>query len=393
MSKKVSLGVALTAVLAAIAITFAVTMWASQKIYNGVIKDLPQRSKMYENLSRIDLIIRENYCGEIDSELVKQKIQAGYASGLGDEYSRYMTAGEYEKYKAELMGEKSGIGVEVRYDKNKNCAVISKVLANSPALSNGLKTGDEIVSVDNEKISAVNYKELSAKLSDNSNESVTVTYLRNKIENTVVVPVGYNGEAIEFKSIGSAGYLKINMFAKNTAQQFKAAVEKLISDGAKSLIIDLRDSNSGTIEYAVTTLDVAVPVPEDGGFLAQAVNGKGETTETFTSDSADISLPMTVLVNGNTSGAAELFACNLRDFGKAELVGTKTHGNGTIQKVFELDNGDALLLTVALVKPYKSDIFNKIGLEPDYRVTEDYKNGNDAVLEKAIAISEKLLNN
>lgn len=386
MSKKISLGVALTAVLAAVAITFAVTMWASQRIYNGVIKDLPQRSKMYENLSQIDLIIRENFCGEIDSELLKQKIQAGYASGLGDEYSRYMTPVEYKKYKSELQGENSAIGVDVYFDTKKNCAVIKNVFANSPALSSGLKAGDEIISIDNVKISSANYDELSDKLKNNNNESVTLVYLRNKIENTVVVPVGYNGEVIEFKSVGSNGYIKINMFCKNTAQQFKAVADKLVSDGAKSLIIDLRNSNSGTVEYAAATVDIAVPVPENGGFLASAVNSKGETTETFTSDSADISLPITVLVNENTSGAAELFACDLRDFGKAKLVGTKTHGNGTIQKVFELDNGDALLLTVALVKPYKSDIFDKIGLEPDYKVAGNYENGKDVVLEKAIAI-------
>lgn len=77
---------------------------------------------------------------------------------------------------------------------------------------------------------------------------------------------------------------------------------------------------------------------------------------------------MSILVNSNTSGAAELFACDLRDFGIATLVGTKTAGNGTMQKVFELSDGSAVALTVAKVVPYKSESFNGTGIEPDYKV-------------------------
>ena len=77
---------------------------------------------------------------------------------------------------------------------------------------------------------------------------------------------------------------------------------------------------------------------------------------------------MAVLVNGNTSGAAELFACDLRDFGTAQLIGTKTAGNGTMQKVFELSDGSAVALTVAKIIPYKSESFNGTGLEPDHNV-------------------------
>ena len=113
-----------------------------------------------------------------------------------------------------------------------------------------------------------------------------------------------------------------------------------------------------------------VPVATEGtGALATAVNKDGKTIETFTSDSDSRSFAMVVLVNGNTSGAAELFACDLRDFGIARLVGTKTAGNGTMQKVFELSDGSAVALTVAKIIPYKSESFNGIGITPDNEVT------------------------
>ena len=94
----------------------------------------------------------------------------------------------------------------------------------------------------------------------------------------------------------------------------------------------------------------------------------GNIIETFTSDSDSVNFTMIVLVNSNTSGAAELFACDLRDFGLARLVGTKTAGNGTMQRIFELNDGSAVALTVAKILPYKSDSYNDIGIEPDYIV-------------------------
>ena len=107
---------------------------------------------------------------------------------------------------------------------------------------------------------------------------------------------------------------------------------------------------------------------------------------------------MVVLVNSKTSGAAELFACDLRDFGIAQLVGDTTAGNGTMQKVFELDDGSAIVLTVAKILPYKSDSFNGKGLEPDHKVDltaeqflrlEMLTSKEDAQLQKAL----ELLNN
>ena len=104
---------------------------------------------------------------------------------------------------------------------------------------------------------------------------------------------------------------------------------------------------------------------------------------------------MVVLVNSNTSGAAELFACDLRDFGMAQLVGDKTSGNGTMQKIFELDDGSAIALTVAKILPYKSGDFNGIGIEPDHKVEltveqfsrlEMLTEQEDAQLQKALSL-------
>ena len=112
-----------------------------------------------------------------------------------------------------------------------------------------------------------------------------------------------------------------------------------------------------------------VPVASDGTkALATAVDKKGEAIETFTSDADSINVSTVILVDKDTSGPAELFACDMRDFGKAKLVGTATKGNGTMQRVYQLSDGGAVKLTVAEIKPYTSDVYNGVGLTPDYLV-------------------------
>ena len=95
---------------------------------------------------------------------------------------------------------------------------------------------------------------------------------------------------------------------------------------------------------------------------------KVEAIETFTSDADSINVSTVILVDKDTSGPAELFACDMRDFGKAKLVGTATKGNGTMQRVYQLSDGGAVKLTVAEIKPYTSDVYNGVGLTPDYLV-------------------------
>ena len=168
---------------------------------------------------------------------------------------------------------------------------------------------------------------------------------------------------------GTVGYIKITEFYATTADQLKKAVENLSNQGATSLVFDVRGTSAGTIEYAATTLDVLVPVANEGsGALATALAKDGTEKQTFTADADSVSMPMLVLVNGETAGPAELFACDLRDYGKAQLVGQKTAGNGTMQQAFPLSDGGAIVLTMAVIQPYVSESYNQVGLTPDVEV-------------------------
>lgn len=369
MNKKISLGLAISCIFLAVAFAVSITMMVAMKVYNSMIKDVSQRSGIHSTVSDIDELVRKNYFGEINENLLKTMISNGYAEGIGDRYSYYMTANEYAEYKEEEKGNKSGIGVIAVYDSKNNNIYVSEVSENSPAQLQGIQKGDVITAVDSVKVSASNYEELLRSLDGEKLTNVQVTFSHDGKSNTVSVARGYSAQTVYYSINNDIGYIKITAFYSTTAEQLEEALGYMKSKKVASVIFDVRNNSTGLVPDAVKCIDMLVPVATEGTTaIATAIDKDGKIIETFTSDSKSSSLGMIVLVNSNTSGAAELFACDLRDFGMAQLVGDKTAGNGTMQKIFELDDGSAISLTVARILPYKSDSYNGVGIEPDHKV-------------------------
>ena len=370
MNKKISLGLALALIFLSVALAVTLTMTFSLQIYNGIIKDVADRSNLYSTVSEIDDLVRENYFGELNENFLNTMVSDGYVEGVGDRYSYYMTANEYADYLDEDKGNKGGIGIIAVYDSQNNNIYVSEVSAKSPAEVQGIKKGDVITAVDSVKVTPSNYEDLIKKLDGEKLTNVQVTFKHGETEKTVSVARGYSAQSVYYSISNKTGYIKVTSFYSTTADQLEKALDYMSKNEVTSVVFDVRNTSTGLIRNAVQCIDMIVPVATEGtGALATAVNKDGKTIETFTSDSDSRSFAMVVLVNGNTSGAAELFACDLRDFGIARLVGTKTAGNGTMQKVFELSDGSAVALTVAKIIPYKSESFNGIGITPDNEVT------------------------
>ena len=369
MNKKISLGLAISCIFLAVAFSVSVTMMVAMKIYNSMIKDVSQRSGIHSTVSDIDEIVRKNYFGEINETLLKTMVSDGYAEGIGDRYSYYMTANEYADYKEEEKGNKGGIGVIAVYDSKNNNIYVSEVSENSPAQLQGIQKGDVITAVDSVKVSSSNYEELLGSLNGEKLTNVQVTYTHDGKSNTVSVARGYSAQTVYYSINNNIGYIKITAFYSTTAEQLQEALKYMEKKDVSSVIFDVRNNSTGLIPDAVKCIDMLVPVATEGTTaIATAIDKDGKTVETFTSDSNSSSLGMVILVNSNTSGAAELFACDLRDFGMAQLVGDKTADNGTMQKIFELKDGSAISLTVARILPYKSESYNGVGIEPDHKV-------------------------
>ena len=385
MNKKISLGVAVAIVIAFVTATFAITMSVSQRIYNRLISNLQDRAASYALLDELDAVVRENYYGLISENSRDEGILEGYVDSLGDSSSYYLSPSAYATYQASMKGEINGIGINSTFDFDSGYIRVTSVLEGSTAHNAGLREGDLISVIDGVAVTEDNYTELSQGLNGNKLTSVKITFVRNNTPKTVSVMMGYSAKSVYSKIVSSNTlYIRIDGFYGNTAQQLNAIVETL-PDEVDSLVFDLRGTKDGSVQYTCDALKLLVPIASEGsGALATEIDKNGKEVY-YASNSQCISgYKIAVLTNSGTSGCGELFACDLRDFGMAVLIGTKTAGNADVQKAFSLSDGSGIVLTVGKMKPYITETFDGVGLAPDieveYAETQDF----DTQIEKAL---------
>ena len=382
MNKKISLGLALSLIAVSMAVTFILTSFFSLQSFNKKVVVVNEKSKKYNTLQILDAYIRENYYGEINENKLSDGLMKGYVSGVGDKYSRYLTAAEYLTEKNENSGELVGLGLTLAEDAS-GYMRISEIMDDSPANDSGLLTGDIITFIDGLDVKEAGFSEAMDAMRGTEGSPVTLTVRRDgKDEEYSFVRRSIEIKTVKSEMLGSQiGYIKITGFKQNTPDQFIAALEKLTTNGAKSLIFDLRDNEGGLITALQECVDPLLPE----GVIATAEYKDGHTETILYSDDSELDLPMVTIVNSNTASAAELFAASLRDFGKAPVVGSQTYGKGVMQETNEMDNGGAVILTVAKYSTTVSECYDGIGLTPDYQVeNEDEK--VDAQYNKAVEI-------
>ncbi len=385
MNKKISLGVAVAIVIAFVTATFAITMSVSQRIYNRLIANLQDRASSYALIDELDAVVRENYYGNISSSSRDEGMLEGYMSSLNNSSSYYLSASAYATYQASMKGEINGMGINSVLDSASGYIKVTSVLEGSTAYSAGIREGDLISVIDGEAVNQDNYLELTKNLNGNKLTSVKITYVRNNTAKTVSVMMGYSAKSVYSKTVGSdTVYIRIDGFYANTAQQLNEII-RTMPDEAKSIIFDLRGTKDGSVEYTCDTLKLIVPIASEGsGALATEIDKNGKETY-YASNSQCISgYKIAVLTNAATSGCGELFACDLRDFGMAVLVGTKTAGNANVQKAFSLSDGSGVVLTVAKMRPYITETFDETGLEPDILVEYQETKDADTQIERAL---------
>lgn len=383
MNKKISLGLALSLVAIASAVTFILTSFFSLQSFNEKVMDVNEKAKKYSSLQVLDAYVRENYLGEINESELNDGILKGYAAGLNDKYSRYLSKEEYIEEMNSNEGNQVGLGLTLQEDSSGYIRIID-ILPNSPASDSELKPDDIIIKVNGEEVITAGFDASMEAMSGVDGAEVTITVRRDGIDtdHTLV------RRSIEIVSVTSEmlnnyiGYIKIDGFKNNTPDQFIEALERLTANGAKALIFDVRDNGGGSVTALEDCLDPLLPE----GVIATAEYKDGHSETIIHSDGSELELPMVVLMNENTASAAELFSVSLKDFGKAELVGTQTYGKGVMQTTAEFDGGEAVILTVANCKTTVSDFYNGIGISPDYSVKNENEN-YDAQQSKAIEVA------
>lgn len=382
MNKKISLGLSLSLIAVSIAVTFILTSFFSLQSFNEKVVDVNEKSKKYSSLQVLDSYVRENYFGNIDEDSLSDGIMKGYVSGLGDKYSRYLTAAEYLTEKNDDSGELVGLGLTLAEDES-GYMRISEILTDSPAYDSGLIEGDIITSVDGLDVKEAGFSEAMNAMRGTEGSSITLTIRREGRETEYAfVRRSIEVKTVEAEMLGNyIGYIRITGFKQNTPTQFISALERLTANGAESIIFDLRDNTGGLLPALEECLDPLLPE----GVVATAEFKDGHSETIIYSDDSELELPMVVIVNENTASAAELFAASLGDFDKAVIVGTQTYGKGVMQVTTEMENGSAVVLTVAEYKTVYSDCYDGVGVTPDVQVENDNEK-TDAQYNKAVEI-------
>lgn len=382
MNKKISLGLAFSLITVSIAVTFILTSFFSLQSFNAKVVDVNEKAKKYDALQSLDIYVRDTYYGEINESGLNDSILKGYVAGLGDKYSRYLTSEEYLTELNDNSGSLIGLGLTLSEDSS-GYIRINEIYANSPASDYGIEEGDLIISVDGMDVKEVGFQEAAEAMKGTEGSVIDLTIRRNgKDSDYTFTRRAIEVTTVESEMLGSyIGYIKISSFKKNTPEQFIEALERLTTNGAKSLIFDLRDNVGGLSSALEECLDPLLPE----GVVATAEYKDGHSETLIYSEASELNLPMTVIVNEHTASAAELFAASLRDFGKASLVGAQTYGKGVMQTTTELKSGGAVVLTVAEYKTSYSECYNGVGLIPDYQVINETE-GIDSQYNKAVEV-------
>lgn len=367
MSKKISLGVAATIAIIAMAVTFSLTMVVSMKMFNTTVSSVKNKERQYNKLSEIDRFVRAGEYFTIDEDTLNDRLAAGYMNGINDKYAVYYTAKEYSEKQSVEKGTLTGIGVAVVNDTSSGYARIIRLYDNSPAAEAGMQVGGFITAINDESTRNItSTARLTSKLLGEEGTTTTITYLTpdrqeqqlNLVHSNYKTPSIYTRQMVA----DTCGYIRIDAFTSGTASEFKAAVDELLQQGANSLVFDLRDNNGENLNAALVAADYCVP----SGEIAKQQDRDGNVTVLRMSDETKINVPIVCLVNGSTAGSAELFANALRKMAGATLVGTKTAGKGVVlSDAQSFSDGSAAYITVGLLLDNEDQTWNEKGLRPD----------------------------
>ena len=395
MSKKVSLGVAATVTLIAMAVTFSMTMTVSMNMFNNTVSSVKNKERMYNKLSEVDRYVRANEYFDINDDTLNDTIASGYMLGISDRYARYYSAKAYSERVGLANGRLMGIGVAVVKDPSSGYARIIRVYDNTPATNVGLEVGGFITAIgDTSTRSMSDTAAMTSALLGEEGSTVNIKYLtpQREEQNFEITHANYTTPSISTVRLmdNGVGYLRIDSFTSGTAVEFRNAVNSLTNQGATSLIFDLRDNSGENLNAALVATDYCVP----SGLIAQSQDKGGNVADLRMSDENEITLPMVCLVNGSTASGAELFANALRKMAGATIVGSTTAGKGVLlSDPQSLSDGSAVLITVGILLDNEGKNWNGTGLTPDVDASltndeqssyYDFTVDNDPQIAKAI---------
>lgn len=348
------------------------------KVETGTL-DLASLQKTYQAL-------KANFDGEVESGKLIDGANHGLVASLGDPYTAYMTADEAAEFQKDLTGDVgAGIGAEIGVRKDQ--PTILRVLPNHPAEKAGLQSGDVIAAINDEASLALTADEAAGKIRGEAGTTVKVVILRgDETLDFTITREKINNPSVSSEVKDGVGVLTITRFDDQTASLARQAAREFKNQNVRGVVLDLRGNGGG---YLTAAQDVAGLWLKDKVVVSERTGGR--VTDELKSGGDPIleSVPTVVLVNGASASASEIVAGALQDYGVASLVGEKTFGKGTVQKLLDLGDNTMLKVTVARWYTPNGKNISEEGIKPDKEATltaEDVDAGKDPQLEAALGV-------
>lgn len=354
-----------------------------------------ERLQRYAELDEIWQIVEQYYYQEPDTQAMLDGAEMGLLYGLGDPYTYYYTPEQYAQLWADDEGEYAGIGIQIMGDYTTGLCTISRVFLDSPALDAGLRKGDVLTRVEDIDVVTTTLQDAVNIMRGEPGTPVNVQVQRGDqlldfVVDRAVVHVNWVNSCM---LDGDVGYISLYEFSGDCSPSFAVHLDNLMNQGAKALVIDLRDNPGGWVDDAQKVADMFL----DEGNVASLVYRDG-TTElyTTTTDGKENPIPLVVLVNEYSASASEILAGALQDRGRATIVGTQTFGKGVVQYVLPVGTRSAgMQLTVAQYYTPNGNEVHKVGITPDIEATlpegdttmYDIGDLDDAQLKKAYEVA------
>jgi carboxyl-terminal processing protease len=339
-------------------------------------------------------LVHENFVDQpLDDENLMQGAIQGMMQALGDPHSSYMNPEQYQQANMQYEGEYEGIGAYI--DTSTDYITIISTMPGSPAEAAGLLPGDQVLAVDGEDMTGIDGSLVIQRILGPAGTEVSLSIKREGVAEILefeITRAVITLPSVESKMLeDNIAYIKLNDFGNRTTKEFRNALEDLVTENTRGLILDLRGNPGGLL---TTSVEVASELLPDGIVLVERFGDGREEEYDVISGGLATEVPLVVLVNGGSASASEIVAGAIQDTERGILVGETTFGKGSVQSWIALSN-DAGAIRVTIARWYTPNDrqIAEVGLTPDIEVLiteEDVEAGIDPQLEKAIEILSNL---
>lgn len=311
----------------------------------------------------------------------------GILESLEDSHAIYFDSRHFEYFNQQNEGVFYGIGITISNDADD--LVVRSVIKGTPAEAAGLKADDIIVEIDGETRPRWDTDEAVLRIRGEEGTTVALGIRRGDAEQLLeftITRAKIDVPNVETELLeGSIGYIRLYSFSEPAVGDVREAIEDLTNQGARGLILDLRDNPGGLLSSSIDVCSLFIA----DGVVVRVEDRNGTVEEHRASGATVTDAPLVVLINGNSASASEIVGGAIQDYGRGTLVGEQSFGKGSVQQIEELSFGGAIKLTIAHYVTPKSRVIDKVGLTPDIEVEMEPElqadKDTDTQLQRAIA--------